>query len=729
MSEIASGFVTLIPSFKGAKGGIQKELDGIAGTAGVSAGNKAGKGFGGGVKSGFGKMGSALGTVFKTGALAAGGAGVALLGTALTKGFSRLNAIDQAKAKLSGLGNSAATVDKIMGNALASVKGTAFGLDEAATTAAGAVAAGIKPGKELEGVLKTVADTATIAGASMADTGAIFGSVAARGKLQGDDLMQLQSRGVPVLAFLAKHYKTTAAEASKMVSKGKVDFKNFNAAMQENLGGAALKSGETFKGAFANMKASLGRIGANLLSGIFPQVKSGIGGITKILSSLEPVATKVGKAIGDGLAKVGPVVKQIAEGFTVFKEALSGGEVTTQGWLGKVGDIAYGLRDAFIAALPTIKQLVSNVVGFAQVAIPAVKQFVTGTLVPLFGQVASFITTRVVPAVMGIVTAIRGWVSTAGPIVAAFVTGMIARIQPMMPQIKAIFTTIGQIITGVMGLVSAVISRVTAIVGGIWSRWGTSIMNFTGAVFGSIITVIGGALKIVSGVIKLFTAIFKGDWSGAWAAIKQIVSGAWAVIKGIVSTSLTVLKGVISGAGGLLKAAMSAVWGKVKEAVSSGITAAVNLVKGLPGKIVSALGDLGGLLKGAGERLIQGLADGITSRIKAVTDAVGAVAGKIKGFFPGSPVKEGPLTSWNNGGAGRRLGNMLAEGLVASQRTVAASSRSLAGSVAAPESLALAGVASGRAGAKINVYTNNPLEAAHAVERRWDAAAMSGALR
>src|SRR5690606_26354380 len=101
----------------------------------------------------------------------------------IAKGVGRLESIDNASKKLSGLGHSASTVESIMTNALNSVKGTAFGMDEAASTAAGTVAAGIKPGKELERTLKLVADAATIGGTSMSEMGAIFNKVATSNKL------------------------------------------------------------------------------------------------------------------------------------------------------------------------------------------------------------------------------------------------------------------------------------------------------------------------------------------------------------------------------------------------------------------------------------------------------------------------------------------------------------------------------------------------------------------
>lgn len=91
----------------------------------------------------------------------------ALVGVTLVKGFNRLTGIDDAQAKLKGLGHDAESVTEIMNSALESVKGTAYGLDEAATTAASAVAAGIKPGQELTRYLSLTADAAAIAGTNV----------------------------------------------------------------------------------------------------------------------------------------------------------------------------------------------------------------------------------------------------------------------------------------------------------------------------------------------------------------------------------------------------------------------------------------------------------------------------------------------------------------------------------------------------------------------------------
>lgn len=293
MAELGVGYISIIPDGSKIIPEIRKSLGGIDNVA-----NKQGKSMGARIASG-------LGGVLKKSVIGVGASAGAALGAGLTKGISRLTAIENAEAKLSGLGNSAKDVAAIMENANAAVKGTAYGLDEAATTAAMAVASGVKPGAELEQVLKTVADTAGIAGASMSDMGSIFGSVAARGKLQGDDLMQLNSRGIPVLQMLAKELGVTSEEVSDMVSKGKVDFKTFEKALRNGVGGAALEAGKTTQGAFKNMWAAAGRLGATLAGPFYNQAAGAFTGVTTALDGLNDRLKPVMQDFGTWLTQKG----------------------------------------------------------------------------------------------------------------------------------------------------------------------------------------------------------------------------------------------------------------------------------------------------------------------------------------------------------------------------------------------------------------------------------------
>lgn len=333
MPELAVGYIKLTTDASGIPREINAALKGVDAQA-----SAAGKSMGG-------KMSSALGGALKAGAATAAAAGVATIGTAMVKGFSRLNAIDQAKAKLGALGNSAADVSKIMDNALASVKGTAFGLGDAAGLAGTMVAAGVKPGKELESVLKTVADTAAVAGTDLGEMGAIWGKAAAQGKVDGEVMAQLMDRQIGLLPALAKHYNVTTDAAKKMVSDGKVSFKDFTAVMQDMVGGGAVKMGQTVQGAFQNMGAALGRVGASALDPFFNRAGGGLGNITTLLDNLEPKVKAFSAALADkAFNEWGPKLQaafQAARDSQSFDELLSTLKAMAQAGI----DVGPALRD------------------------------------------------------------------------------------------------------------------------------------------------------------------------------------------------------------------------------------------------------------------------------------------------------------------------------------------------------------------------------------------------
>lgn len=287
--EIANAYVALTVKMPGASREIAAEL-GRAAPATQSAGRNIGS-----------SILSGIGGVLKAGVVGVGAVAGAALGTALFKGFQRLDAIDTARAKLTGLGNDAETVKGVMSNALAAVKGTAFGLGDASTVAAQLVAAQIKPGQQLEGVLKSVANSAAAAGVGIGEMGSIYAKVASVGKAQNDSLQQVAQRGIPIYQALASQLGVTTDEVFKMASDGKIGFDQFQQAMTSAAGTVASEMGNTVKGSWSNFIASLGRIGAGLMSGLFPKVTPAIQAMTKALGPLEDIAARAGAALGDWL--------------------------------------------------------------------------------------------------------------------------------------------------------------------------------------------------------------------------------------------------------------------------------------------------------------------------------------------------------------------------------------------------------------------------------------------
>lgn len=260
-----------------------------------------------------------LGITMKGLAVTAGAAG---FGAVMMKGWDRITAIDSAQAKLKGLGHEASNVETIMGDALSSVRGTSFGLGDAAGIAASAVAAGIQPGKELERTLKLTGDAATIAGRDLGSMGSIINKVATSDMMQMDTANQLMDSGIPILQMVAAELGVTAEEARKMASDGEVSFATFQNALEAGLGGAALASGETLRGSLANVGAAIGRLGAAAIGPFTDQILGAAAGATDFADTLGSALAPAAKVAATGLGAVGSVIGMIPGPVTAAVAAL-----------------------------------------------------------------------------------------------------------------------------------------------------------------------------------------------------------------------------------------------------------------------------------------------------------------------------------------------------------------------------------------------------------------------
>lgn len=246
----------------------------------------------------------------------------------LESGFDRLVSIDTAKTKLEALGRSTAEVDQIMKSALDSVKGTAFGLQDAATVAATAVAAGVGPGEALTKYLKLIADTAAVAkrsgegmGVAFNEVGAILNKVTTMGYGTNEILQQLSERGLPIYVNLARRLHMTTGEVVSLAEKTGIAASDIRAALEDTVGGAALKMGESFEGGMENVKAALARLGEAVLKPFFGQAKQGVFDLQKAIDGWTESIQKNMPAIMDAFNGVGQAIIGIAEVMAVLGAA------------------------------------------------------------------------------------------------------------------------------------------------------------------------------------------------------------------------------------------------------------------------------------------------------------------------------------------------------------------------------------------------------------------------
>ncbi len=155
---------------------------------------------------------------------------------------------------------------------------------------------------------------------------------------------------------------------------------------------------------------------------------------------------------------------------------------------------------------------------------------------------------------------------------------------------------------------------------------------------------------LIAGLIAISPLLI--DWVTNGASVMEMLNGFFAFLNGDIS--ITEFAAKVGGLGGSFIEALRAVGTFVGQGignlmnfaatVQTKIDEVVGFVTSLPGRALGALGDLGSFLISSGQDLIQGFIDGIDGMLGGVGDAVGGVLDWAAGFFPNSPAKRGPFS-------------------------------------------------------------------------------------
>lgn len=570
------------------------------------------------------KTSSMLSTALKAGAVATGAVVAGVLGTALVKGFQRLNAIDQATAKLAGLGHNAEGVQKIMDNALKAVKGTAFGLDEAATLAANAVAAGVKPGKDLTRQLTLIADTATIAGTSMGDLSDVFGDMYAQGNVTGETIARLRDRGVPALQILADSMGVSQAAMGEMVKNGEVSISEFTVAFEEKFGGAAKDSGKTFVGALKNVGAAMSRFGAALIGPIFEKMPKLFGRVIKAFDKAIPAAKKLGEAFAGLFSDIIPFVEQ---GLKALPKILPG-------IIGAFTRLVGVLRDVVGVVIDLVGWMIDN----RDVLIP-----IAGIILAMVGAWKSyiFVSTVLVPAVTAARTAILGvnaalMANPIGLIVAA-IAGLVAifvvlfqKNETFRNAVLAVWEKIKEVAAAVWPVIQNIIETVFTTVKNIASVVWPVVQRIIEVVWTAIAWYVEHYVKAVLKVITTVWDLIKTGVEVVWPAIQAIIQGVWEAISWYVTTYIDVVKTVISVAWELIKTATEAAWNLIKTFIVDPVKTAVEVVRTVIGAVKDWLISTWGTIKDRADTIWQNVKDAITEPVRTARDVLHTVFDNLK---------------------------------------------------------------------------------------------------
>lgn len=551
-----------------------------------------------------GAIGAVLGGAINT---ALSGA-MSVVKSTLGAGLDRALNIEDAQAKLTGLGHSAESVSTIMNDALAAVKGTAFGMGDAAAVAASTVAAGVKPGTDLQRTLKLIGDTATITGGSMGELGSVFNKVAASNKVQMDSVNQLQDRGFPILQMLATHLGVTAEEASKMASSGKIDFETFQAAIEGSLGAAgsaAQASGNTVRGALANMQAALGRAGANLFTPLLGSMSSSLGGITSLIDTyVAPIGTK----IGEGLAAAIP---RAQAGLAGLRAIFTGGGYTVDLRTAFGLEEDSGVVDFLLSLRDTISEVMQDVRdSLGGIDLGGIFDTLGASLSGVLpGIVAGF--APIGEAVLGLVPALSQLVPSILQVVSAFnpVSLIVQSIVPVLPQLSAAFgTMVGGILTAITPLIPVLTQIATMVAGQLGQAFATiaPILAQVATTFGGVLAqAITSIAPIIAQVGQVVASILPSlvtlagtvltALADAFTSILPALLPLVDVLGGVLLTIVQALAPIITQLAGILAQLLPPIIGLVApivELVATALTPLITIFGDLIGAILPPLLDL-----------------------------------------------------------------------------------------------------------------------------------------
>ncbi len=630
-TQIGEAYIQIIPSAKGIKNSITKELGGEAESAGKSAGSSIASGLVGAIK----------------GALAAAGIGAALKKT-LEEGASLEQSIGGIETLFGAGGKSAEEYAASVGKSLSEVKDEYTQLMDAQNIALENAANAYKTaGLSADEYMQTVTGFAAALkqsvaneteAANLADQAVI--DMADNANKMGTDMQSIQTayqgfakQNYTMLDNLKLGYGGTKSEMERLLSDAekltgvKYDINNlgdvYNAihAIQEDLGitgTTAKEAAQTFSGSFSAMQSAAKNLMGNLALGkdIGPSLKAlGESVNTFLMGNLFPMVGKILGQLPTLLKDLIPMLKdalvqgipQIMVGGTQLIMGLVDAILSTD-WLALAGDI--------VGAIVTgLQETAATIFGEGD-PLPAMKESILGAInnlgtliseqAPAFLQSGTEIITNIIS---GIADALPGIIEAAAEIASSLLTTLINSAPDLL---SAGIDMLTQIVDGVT---SALPNIATAAAKAIETLIKTLVANFP--------TILSKGLELLG---KLVAGIVQG--------LPKVVSAAADIISKLVKTIASNLPQLLKSGGEMLGKLLAGLIEKIPD-----------LVAAVP-KIFTAVKDAfaGTDWISLGKDIINGIIEGVKAMLDSLIAAVKNVASKayetVKSFFQiGSPSK------------------------------------------------------------------------------------------
>lgn len=218
-------------------------------------------------------------------------------------------------------------------------KTTPFELTEVQNATKQLMAYGFKAGDVVD-TMRTLGDVSSGIGAPLGDIAYLYGTLKTSGRVMAVDLRQFAGRGIPIYEALAKRLKVNTSEINKMVSAGKIGFRDI-------------------EGAFKDMTSAGGQF-FNLMA---DQSKTVGGKISNLGDAWEQLKVNIGKS-QTGI--LNSTISWVSNMLDVLNQKLSAGNFLDEA-LSKVGQLnKYSGLDRFYGNLAGFKNIKAFSGNYAQ---------------------------------------------------------------------------------------------------------------------------------------------------------------------------------------------------------------------------------------------------------------------------------------------------------------------------------------------------------------------------
>lgn len=463
-------------------------------------------------------------------------AGVAAsLGALGVKAVQAAGNFQQVQAAMTNMLGSAERAKNLLGQLQDFAAKTPFEFNDVAAASQKFLAFGFTA-EQIIPTLKAVGDAAAGVGLGKEGIDRItlaLGQMAAKSKVQSDEMLQLTEAGIPAWQMLADKIGTSVPQAMDMVSKGAVDAQTGLQAlvggMEEKFGGMMDQQAQTITGTWSNMMDGLSQsaiaVGQQISDALnLPDLFSSLG------DSLQQFANLVkNQGIGEALSQmIPPEVKVAAAGLATALTVATIPALQSFSLNAKLA--AAPLAGSFLTGFNTLKNALATIPPGMAAATTSFTLMKTGAVSAGTGLL-SFAS-----SLKGAITSLPQVISGIGRLVLAF--GPLGLVVAAVGVAIAAFVASGHNLTDFLNVVPGTMEAVNmagTALKQLWGELGQAISNLVSAaaplitllatVFTAAIYVIIAVINVVVAALSLFLTVITNTITAGIAAFNWLYDG------------------------------------------------------------------------------------------------------------------------------------------------------------------------------------------------------------